>query len=131
MSWCRVQHAPSIRYASGCLRVGADGLLSHMPIGASRAGGSKHQRHQQLPRASVAHRFGQRLALIRAGANRRHHEPGGLRARDLLQPVRRAPTCVHLARAGLFLANDGVDPIAGQRVVDAQAVRRINAIMMT
>ncbi len=39
--------------------------------------------------------------------------------------------CVHLARAGLFLANDGVDPIAGQRVVDAQAVRRINAIMMT
>jgi glutaminase len=39
--------------------------------------------------------------------------------------------CVQLARAGLFLANDGVDPIAGQRVVDAQAVRRINAIMMT
>jgi glutaminase len=39
--------------------------------------------------------------------------------------------CVQLARAGLFLANDGVAPIAGQRVVDAQAVRRINAIMMT
>jgi glutaminase len=39
--------------------------------------------------------------------------------------------CVQLARAGLFLANDGVDPIARQRVVDAQAVRGINAIMMT
>ncbi len=39
--------------------------------------------------------------------------------------------CVQLARAGLFLANAGVDPIGGQRVVDAQAVRRINAIMMT
>ena len=39
--------------------------------------------------------------------------------------------CVQLARAGLFLANDGIDPIAGRRVVDAQAARRINAIMMT
>ena len=36
-----------------------------------------------------------------------------------------------LQRTGLFLANDGIDPIAGQRVVEAQAVRRINAIMMT
>lgn len=39
--------------------------------------------------------------------------------------------CVQLARAGLFQGNDGVDAIAGQRVVDAQAVRRINAILMT
>jgi hypothetical protein len=40
-------------------------------------------------------------------------------------------SCVQRARAGLFLANDGIDPIAGPRVVDAQAVRRIDAIMMT
>ena len=39
--------------------------------------------------------------------------------------------CVQLARAGLFLANDGIDPVRGQRVVDAEAARRINAIMMT
>jgi glutaminase len=39
--------------------------------------------------------------------------------------------CVQLARAGLFLANDGVDPLTRRRVVDAQAARRINAIMMT
>jgi glutaminase len=39
--------------------------------------------------------------------------------------------CVQLARAGLFLAHGGVDPITHHRVVDAQAVRRINAIMMT
>jgi glutaminase len=39
--------------------------------------------------------------------------------------------CVQLARAGLFLANDGVDPLRNQRVVDKQAARRINAIMMT
>ena len=39
--------------------------------------------------------------------------------------------CVQLARAGLFLANDGLDPVRGQRVLDAQAARRINAIMMT
>ena len=40
-------------------------------------------------------------------------------------------TCVQLARAGLYLANDGVDPLRGQRVVGAEAARRINAIMMT
>jgi hypothetical protein len=39
--------------------------------------------------------------------------------------------CVQLPLAGLSLANAGVDPIGWQRVVDAQAVRRINAIMMT
>lgn len=40
-------------------------------------------------------------------------------------------SCVQLARAGLFLAHGGVDPLTGHRVVDAQAARRINAIMMT
>ncbi len=39
--------------------------------------------------------------------------------------------CVQLARAGLFLAHGGIDPITGQRVVDPQAARRINALMMT
>jgi glutaminase len=39
--------------------------------------------------------------------------------------------CVQLARAGLFLAHGGVDPLTSHRVVDAQAARRINAIMMT
>ena len=39
--------------------------------------------------------------------------------------------CVQLARSGLFLAHDGVDPLSGRRVVGSQAARRINAIMMT
>lgn len=39
--------------------------------------------------------------------------------------------CAQLSRAGLFLAHGGVDPLTGHRVVDAQATRRINAIMMT
>jgi glutaminase len=39
--------------------------------------------------------------------------------------------CVQLARAGLFLAHNGIDPLHGRQVVDAQAARRINAIMMT
>lgn len=39
--------------------------------------------------------------------------------------------CVQLARAGLFLAHGGVDPLTGHRVIDAQAARRINAVMMT
>ncbi len=40
-------------------------------------------------------------------------------------------TCRQLARAGLFLANGGVDPISGERVVSAEHARRICAIMMT
>ena len=39
--------------------------------------------------------------------------------------------CVQLARAGLFLAHGGIDPMTGHRVVDPQAARRINALMMT
>ncbi len=42
-----------------------------------------------------------------------------------------AMSCRQLATAGLFLANRGVDPAGGQRVVDEEAARRINAIMMT
>lgn len=36
-----------------------------------------------------------------------------------------------LARAGLFLANGGVDPKTGHRVVNAERARRINALMLT
>jgi len=39
--------------------------------------------------------------------------------------------CVQLARAGLFLAHGGIDPLTGHRVIDPQAARRINALMMT
>ncbi|MCB1740770.1 MAG: glutaminase A, partial [Gammaproteobacteria bacterium] len=42
-----------------------------------------------------------------------------------------AMSCVQLARAGLFLAADGRDPIAGCRVVRADRARRVNAIMLT
>jgi glutaminase len=40
-------------------------------------------------------------------------------------------SCRQLARAGLFLANDGIDPLSGERVIDAAGARRINAVMMT
>ncbi|MBL8832420.1 MAG: glutaminase [Rhodospirillales bacterium] len=42
-----------------------------------------------------------------------------------------AMTCRQLAHAGLFLANGGIDPVGGQRVVGPDEARRINAIMMT
>jgi len=42
-----------------------------------------------------------------------------------------AMNCRQLAHAGLFLANGGIDPVGGQRVVGADETRRINAIMMT
>jgi glutaminase len=40
-------------------------------------------------------------------------------------------TCRQLARAGLFLANEGKDPLTGEMVVSPEHARRINAIMMT
>jgi len=40
-------------------------------------------------------------------------------------------TARQLARAGLFLANGGVDPISGERIVSPEHARRIGAVMMT
>jgi glutaminase len=40
-------------------------------------------------------------------------------------------SCQGLARAMLYLANGGVDPITGRRIVSERRARRINAIMLT
>lgn len=40
-------------------------------------------------------------------------------------------TCRQLARAGLFLAKEGLDPLTGERIASPEHARRINAIMMT
>lgn len=40
-------------------------------------------------------------------------------------------SCVQLARAGLFLAASGRDPLTGEIVVAAERARRINALMLT
>jgi glutaminase len=42
-----------------------------------------------------------------------------------------AMSCVDLARAGLFLANRGVDPQSAQCVLNPLQARRINALMLT
>jgi len=42
-----------------------------------------------------------------------------------------AMNCRQLARAGLFLAAEGRDPISGTKVVSSARARRINAIMLT
>jgi glutaminase len=42
-----------------------------------------------------------------------------------------AMTCRQLARAGLFLAFDGCDPVSGQQMVSRETCRRINAVMMS
>jgi len=42
-----------------------------------------------------------------------------------------AMSCRQLARAGLFLAGGGVDPLNGERVASAMRARRINAVMMS
>lgn len=41
-----------------------------------------------------------------------------------------AMSCLQLARAGFFLANGGVNPLTGHRVVAADRARRINALML-
>jgi glutaminase len=42
-----------------------------------------------------------------------------------------AMSCRQLAPAGLYLANDGADPVTGARVATTVRTRRINAVMMT
>lgn len=42
-----------------------------------------------------------------------------------------AMTCSQLARAGLFLANGGTNPLDGTVVIPRQRARRINALMLT
>jgi len=42
-----------------------------------------------------------------------------------------AMTCRQLARAGLYLANAGLDPVDGDRVASGETARRINAVMLT
>lgn len=42
-----------------------------------------------------------------------------------------AMTCRQMARAGLFLASDGRDPLRGHSVVRSARARRINALMLT
>ena len=42
-----------------------------------------------------------------------------------------AMSCRQLATAGLFLANDGLNPLTGFRIVSGQRARRINALMLT
>ncbi|MCM2495050.1 glutaminase [Burkholderia glumae] len=39
--------------------------------------------------------------------------------------------CVELAQAALFLANGGVAPVTGERVVDASSAKRLSALMLT
>lgn len=40
-------------------------------------------------------------------------------------------SCSQLARAALFLAFDGEDPVTGERILTPQRCRRINAVMMS
>lgn len=42
-----------------------------------------------------------------------------------------AMTCRQLARAALFLAFDGRDPVTGEEIITAERCRRINAVMMS
>lgn len=41
-----------------------------------------------------------------------------------------AMSCLQLARAGLFLATDGTDPLTGRNVVSPSLARRINSVML-
>ena len=42
-----------------------------------------------------------------------------------------AMSCVDLARAVTFLANGGAVPWSGEKILDASAAKRINALMLT
>ena len=40
-------------------------------------------------------------------------------------------SCLDLCRAASFLANNGVDPVSGERIVPKARARRINSLMLT
>jgi glutaminase len=42
-----------------------------------------------------------------------------------------AMSCVELATAALFLANGGVAPVSGERILDASSTKRLSALMLT
>lgn len=56
--------------------------------------------------------------------------PAGAVVRDYVRQCSIEMSCTGLARAGLFLANDGVG-WSGERVVSSSIARRINAVMLT
>ena len=39
-------------------------------------------------------------------------------------------SCEQLARSALFLANNGIDPLTNERIVDEERARRLNSMMM-
>lgn len=39
--------------------------------------------------------------------------------------------CIELAKAALFLANGGVAPVSGERILDASSTKRLSALMLT
>jgi len=41
-----------------------------------------------------------------------------------------AMSCEQLARSALFLANNGIDPLTNERIVDEERARRLNSMMM-
>ncbi len=69
------------------------------------------------------------LASFMKSFNNLEHEVS-----DVLQVYCRhcaiAMSCEQIARSLLFLANQGVDPLTGARIVSEQRARRINSIMM-
>jgi len=40
-------------------------------------------------------------------------------------------SCVELATAALFLANGGIAPVSGERILDASSTKRLSALMLT
>jgi glutaminase len=67
--------------------------------------------------------------FLRASGNLRGAVADGLQV--YVHQCALSMNCRQLARAGLYLANQGVDPLSGAEVTTPLRARRINAIMMT
>lgn len=103
-------------------------LLSYLRE-LSDDGSIKVDREVAQSEADTGFRNASLANFIKSFGNLRHPVPDVLETYFNQCALRMS--CVQLARAGLFLAHGGVDPLTRHRVIDAQATRRINAIMMT
>lgn len=78
---------------------------------------------------SVAYRNSAVLNLMKGFGNIHHPVEKVLEVYTRVSAIEM--TCEELARAFLYLANDGIDPITNKKIIDYDKSQRVNALMLT
>ena len=110
------------------LREGRDGARR------IRAAADRRERHRlRFARRAIgaAARGAQPRDGALHGELRQHADATRHGDRRVLPPVRDHDELRRAARAALFLANGGVAPVTGERIVDSSSAKRLSALMLT